>query len=122
MLITHALCQCACTVTRDELLRLQEEFKKIAKGDHDEHADTIDRSGFEKALKLVKVQESDQQILSRLFTLFDHSGDGQVNFKEFIVGVSAIVRGTLEEKLTCSSLVLFGQWCLLVGSVGLSLL
>lgn len=92
-----------CHFTREELLQLQEEFKKITKTDeaHAAH-ETIDRSGFEKALKLVKIHESDQQILSRLFTLFDHSGDGQINFKEFIVGVSAIVRGTLEEKLTFS--------------------
>lgn len=75
--------------------------KTVGDEAHAQH-ETIDRAGFEKALKLVKIQETDQQILTRLFTLFDHSGDGQINFKEFIVGVSAIVRGTLEEKLTFS--------------------
>ena len=102
---TRACCVACCAVTRDELLKLQQEFQKLSKDHAGNHA-TIDRSGFEKALALVKVRESDQEILGRLFTLFDHSGDGQINFKEFIVGVSAIVRGTLEEKLqcTCSSL------------------
>lgn len=90
-----------CHFTRDELLKLQQEFQKLSKDHAGNHA-TIDRSGFEKALALVKVRESDQEILGRLFTLFDHSGDGQINFKEFIVGVSAIVRGTLEEKLQFS--------------------
>lgn len=90
-----------CHFTRDELLQLQTEFNKLSKKSHD-HTHTIDRAGFEKALQLVKVRESDQEILGRLFTLFDHSGDGLINFKEFIVGTSAIVRGTLEEKLQFS--------------------
>lgn len=96
-------CACVCgpPVSRDELLKLQTEFQKLAKTNAD-HSHTIDRAGFEKALQLVKIAESDQEILGRLFTLFDHSGDGQINFKEFIVGVSAIVRGTLEEKLQCA--------------------
>ena len=98
------LCLCAPPVSRDELLQLQGEFQKLAKKKAD-HTHTIDRAGFEKALQLVKIAESDQEILGRLFTLFDHSGDGQINFKEFIVGVSAIVRGTLEEKLQCAWLL-----------------
>lgn len=91
-----------CHFTRDELLLLQKEFQKVAKKKGKDHTNTVDRAGFEKALKLVKIKESDQEILGRLFTLFDHSGDGLINFKEFIVGTSAIVRGTLEEKLQFS--------------------
>lgn len=99
---------CGPPVSRDELLKLQTEFQKLAKTNAD-HSHTIDRAGFEKALQLVKIAESDQEILGRLFTLFDHSGDGQINFKEFIVGVSAIVRGTLEEKLQCACRLAFRQ-------------
>lgn len=87
--------------TRDELLSLQKEFLRVAKASGD-NENTITRAQFHDALHIVKVEESDKELLDRLFTMFDDTGDGQINFKEFVCGVSTILRGTLEEKLTCA--------------------
>lgn len=85
--------------SRDELMALQKQFGKLAHGS--ENAHTVNRAQFHEALEIVGLHEKDKEILDRLFTLFDESGDGQVNFKEFVVGVSTVLRGTIEEKLTC---------------------
>uniref|UniRef100_A0A7S1C8Q8 EF-hand domain-containing protein n=1 Tax=Bicosoecida sp. CB-2014 TaxID=1486930 RepID=A0A7S1C8Q8_9STRA len=87
--------------TRDELLALQKEFLRLAKTNTD-NENTINRKQFHDALHIVKVEESDKELLDRLFTMFDDTGDGQINFKEFVCGISTILRGTLEEKLTFS--------------------
>ena len=39
---------------------------------------TITRHEFQEALSYVGIQESDQEILDRLFTMFDKMGDNQV--------------------------------------------
>lgn len=71
---------------------------------------------------------ADKEILDRLFTLVDELGDNEINFKvwgqclfllatclaasspwacacvqEFITGIAPIVRGTLVEKLNCTT-------------------
>ena len=93
---------------------------------------TITRHEFQEALSYVGIQESDQEILDRLFTMFDKMGDNQVthpgatpsarsahargrertrttrpisprpvcsaqiNFREFIVGISPLAKGTVQ--------------------------
>ena len=46
--------------------------------------------------------ESDAEILDRLFTMFDKTGDNQVNFKEFSVGIAPLISGDVTEKLQFS--------------------
>mmetsp|Transcript_9167 Transcript_9167/g.21745 ORF Transcript_9167/g.21745 Transcript_9167/m.21745 type:complete len:205 (-) Transcript_9167:297-911(-) len=87
--------------TRDELLDLQKQFLRLAHTTGD-NENTITKEQFQEALHIVKVEESDKELLNRLFVMFDDTGDGQINFKEFVCGVSTILRGTLEEKLTFS--------------------
>ena len=53
-------------------------------------------------LESAGIVESDQQILDRLFTLFDETGDGQINFREFVCGISVIMRGNIKDKLEFS--------------------
>jgi Ca2+-binding EF-hand superfamily protein len=60
---------------------------------------TITRHEFQEALSYVNIQESDQEILDRLFTMFDKMGDNQINFREFIVGISPLAKGTVQDKL-----------------------
>jgi hypothetical protein len=46
---------------------------------------------------------ADKAILDRVFTLCDETGDEQINFKEFVVGIAPIVRGSIIEKLQCAA-------------------
>ena len=48
------------------------------------------------------VDESDRDIYDRLFTLFDKTGGGQVLFKDFIVGLTPIMKGSFDERLLCA--------------------
>lgn len=59
----------------------------------------LSRSSFREALSTVGVVESDTEILDRLFTMFDKSGDDQVNFREFLVGISPLVTGDVQSKI-----------------------
>jgi len=84
-----------------ELLAMQDEFRKLA-GESSDNDTTINKDQFATALKSVGIQESDCDILNRLFILFDHTGDGQLNYKEFICGVSTILRGEISDRLNFS--------------------
>mmetsp|Transcript_1489 Transcript_1489/g.2277 ORF Transcript_1489/g.2277 Transcript_1489/m.2277 type:complete len:173 (+) Transcript_1489:507-1025(+) len=77
---------------------MQKEFFKLAE-QSSESEFTINRSQFAEALKIVAIKAADQEILDKLFTLFDKTGDGQVNFRQFVIGASVLVKGTTEEKL-----------------------
>lgn len=68
LLFLHACV--AAPVDKDELLELQKQFQKLSKKDH-KNDTTITRKQFHEALKLVKVEATDTEILDRLFTLFD---------------------------------------------------
>lgn len=45
--------------------------------------------------------ESDTEILDRLFSMFDKTGNDQINYKEFVGGLAPLCHGTVEEKLHC---------------------
>ena len=83
-----------------ELLALQRKFSELAKREGNPH--TITRGEFREALEIVNVSESDTEILDRLFTMYDKTGDDQVNFREFIVGVSPLITGDVVSKLNFS--------------------
>lgn len=51
--------------------------------------------------------ESDTEILDRLFSMFDKTGNDQINYKEFVGGLAPLCHGTVEEKLACKS---FSVW------------
>jgi len=40
--------------------------------------------------------------MERLFRVFDHNQSGNINFKEFILGMSVITRGSAVEKFKLS--------------------
>ncbi|KAG9399836.1 hypothetical protein AC1031_011257 [Aphanomyces cochlioides] len=40
-----------------------------------------------------------QALASRLYGIFDQDGNGQIDFREFILGLHSLVQGTLDEKL-----------------------
>eukprot|EP01029_Cantina_marsupialis_P021825 TRINITY_DN528661_c0_g1_i1.p1 TRINITY_DN528661_c0_g1~~TRINITY_DN528661_c0_g1_i1.p1 ORF type:complete len:153 (+),score=26.51 TRINITY_DN528661_c0_g1_i1:58-516(+) len=82
---------------RDELKELQVAFRALCSKRGNQF--TVTRAEFSEVLATVGIDESDKVILDRLFTLFDTSGDGQINFRDFIVGMSTLIRGDVTEKL-----------------------
>lgn len=47
--------------------------------------------------------ESDTEILDRLFSMFDKTGNDQINYKEFVAGLAPLCHGNVEEKLARES-------------------
>ena len=98
-----------------ELLALQRKFNDFAQREGNPH--TITRSEFREALESVGVTESDTEILDRLFTMFDKTGDDQVNFREFVVGISPLITGKYSchgERTEIGIVLCFRfWWCLL---------
>ena len=104
----------------------QTKFMELAKTEG--NPNTITRHEFQEALSYVGIQESDQEILDRLFTMFDKMGDNQVtlqlstrvppsgsssaarfsvtqiNFREFIVGISPLAKGTVQVRVAAAVL------------------
>jgi hypothetical protein len=57
----------------------------------------IDRNQFKAALGF-----KDSLFLNRMFMLFDTDGDGQINFEEFVTGISMMCEsGDFTEKVQC---------------------
>lgn len=77
---------------RAELLALRNRLLRS-------RARAVDRETWETAQEACAIDESDREIYERLFTLYDKRGTGNVNMKEFLVGLATIVNGNLEERL-----------------------
>lgn len=54
-----------------------------------------------EALEMVNIMESDTEILDRLFSMFDKTGNDQLNYKEFVSGLAPLCHGTVDEILAC---------------------
>lgn len=67
-------------------------------------ADTSEcsRPEFEDALKTVeKFEESDLELFSRLFVMFDNTGESRIPVKEYLAGVGGcLYSGSVQDKLT----------------------
>jgi Ca2+-binding EF-hand superfamily protein len=53
-----------------------------------------------EALQFVGISESDKEILDRLFTMFDKTGDNQVSYHEFVVAICPFISGEALDKVT----------------------
>eukprot|EP01006_Ploeotia_vitrea_P053697 TRINITY_DN67807_c4_g1_i1.p2 TRINITY_DN67807_c4_g1~~TRINITY_DN67807_c4_g1_i1.p2 ORF type:complete len:320 (-),score=171.98 TRINITY_DN67807_c4_g1_i1:113-1072(-) len=86
----------------DDVRKLYEVFQQLAAESDD--PELIQRSQFEKALKTVGVDIDDRaaELVSRWFTAFDNTQNGAIDFTEFILGLSAISKGSPKEKLQFS--------------------
>ena len=87
-------------IDKRELLGLQRQFHSLAQ--REGNPNTISREEFQEALAQVSIVESDAEILDRLFTMFDKTGDNQVNFREFVVGIAPLISGDVADKLQFS--------------------
>ncbi|KAG7228475.1 hypothetical protein INR49_007648 [Caranx melampygus] len=81
------------TVDADEIKRLGKRFKKL----------DLDNSGSLSVEEFMSLPELQQNpLVQRVIDIFDTDGNGEVDFKEFIEGVSQFsVKGDKEQKLRC---------------------
>ena len=82
-------------VTTEEIQRLYKRFLKIDKN----NSGTIDKEEF---LAIPGLQNN--PLAARMMDIFDADGGGDVDFKEFIKGLSAFsTKGNQMEKLKCKN-------------------
>eukprot|EP00033_Pygsuia_biforma_P001865 GCRY01002085.1.p1 GENE.GCRY01002085.1~~GCRY01002085.1.p1 ORF type:complete len:273 (+),score=36.70 GCRY01002085.1:118-819(+) len=87
----------------NELKNLHNMFMELAAKTPNKHL--LSRSEFEEAVSSVfvlKDTEKRKEFLDLLFKEFDVNGDGLINFKEYISGLSVFGRGTFKERAMLS--------------------
>jgi Ca2+-binding EF-hand superfamily protein len=84
-------------VEKREIAALLSKFKEVSA--REGSLNMISRTDFTEALNVVGINQNDADILDRLFTMYDKSGDDQINYKDFIVGIAPLISGTHVEKI-----------------------
>jgi Ca2+-binding EF-hand superfamily protein len=84
-------------IEKRELAALLNKFKDIAS--REGNASMLKRSEFGESLSIVGINQNDADILDRLFTMYDKSGDDQINYREFCVGIAPLISGSHVEKI-----------------------
>ncbi|KAI4787696.1 hypothetical protein KUCAC02_036303 [Chaenocephalus aceratus] len=80
-------------IDADEIKRLGKRFKKLDR-------DNSGSLSVEEFMSLPELQQN--PLVQRVIDIFDTDGNGEVDFKEFIEGVSQFsVKGDKEQKLRC---------------------
>jgi Ca2+-binding EF-hand superfamily protein len=82
-------------IEKRELQALRLRFKELSKAN-----DEITRKEFSDALIYIGINPNDADILDKLFTMFDKVGNDQVNWKDYLVGVSPLITGDFQEKIS----------------------
>jgi Ca2+-binding EF-hand superfamily protein len=59
----------------------------------------ISRTSFTEVLTECSINQNDVDILDRLFTMYDKTGDDLILYKDFIVGVSPFITGSYMDKI-----------------------
>mmetsp|Transcript_3095 Transcript_3095/g.9055 ORF Transcript_3095/g.9055 Transcript_3095/m.9055 type:complete len:200 (+) Transcript_3095:220-819(+) len=85
-------------VERKELNGMRAKFAEAAKASGG-NPNSVSKDEFSRAIDELGISPQDVEILDRLFTMFDKMGDGRINYREFIVGVSPLARGDVADKL-----------------------
>lgn len=82
---------------RSELLMMRRQLLEGSrrKGDG-KHAPRKEFHAVETALML---EESDQEIFDRLFTLFDKTGGGRVVIQDFVCGLAVVTKGQTKDRM-----------------------
>ena len=84
--------------TREELTFMVKQFGEFA--EQTEPKNCMDREQFLAGLEILGTHETDQEILDKMFTLYDETGDEIVPYKEFCCGASILTRGNLNDKIS----------------------
>ena len=80
-----------------ELLAMRKHMSDAARKNADPKF--VTRKQFHAAETAVTIDDSDREIFDRLFTLFDKTGAGTVQWREFLTGLSLITKGDAQERL-----------------------
>eukprot|EP01039_Chlorochromonas_danica_P000257 gene257-276_t len=80
-----------------EIAALLTKFKEMST--REGTPNMINRTDFSEALNIIGINQNDADILDRLFTMYDKSGDDQIQYKDFIVGIAPMISGTHVEKI-----------------------
>jgi Ca2+-binding EF-hand superfamily protein len=80
-----------------ELANLQSKLREIAS--REGSPTTVNRTEFAEALHVIGINQNDSDILDKLFTMFDKTGDDVINYRDFIVGIAPLISGTPNDKL-----------------------
>lgn len=84
-------------IEKREIAALLSKFREVAARENS--LNMISRTDFTEALNVVGINQNDADILDRLFTMYDKSGDDQINYKDFIVALAPLISGTHVEKI-----------------------
>ena len=96
-------------IEKAELTELSKKMAELVQGNINSAATAtaidptslITKSQLEQSLKsIAKFDQSDTELFTSLFTMFDNSGEGVINYKEFMTGIAGcLVTGSLNDKL-----------------------
>jgi len=84
----------------DDVNNLYKSFQKLAAQTDD--PDMIQKSQFKQVLAKTKFSKSDDAQLARLFAFFDKADDKKISFREYVLGLSVMCKGTPQEKFKLS--------------------
>ena len=84
-------------IERREIATLLNKFRDAAA--RDGNPNMIRRAQFTECLGLVGINQNDADIFDRLFTMYDKTGDDQIVYKDFVMGICPLISGTHNEKI-----------------------
>jgi Ca2+-binding EF-hand superfamily protein len=84
-------------IEKREVAALLSKFREY--GAREGNPNMIRRAQFSECLGLVGINQNDADIFDRLFTMYDKTGDDQIVFKDFIMGICPLVSGSHTEKI-----------------------
>jgi Ca2+-binding EF-hand superfamily protein len=80
--------------TITEVKKMRGDFAKFAGDDA-----SLSRESFGKLLKLSFPKLTDENLLERLYSVFDANDSDSIDFNEFCLGLTRLLKGTVNEKL-----------------------
>jgi Ca2+-binding EF-hand superfamily protein len=85
-------------IEANEIAVILNELRNLSKA---KSSESFDKSEVDAALnKVEKLEASDLELFSKLFTLYDVKGDGTVNYKDYMSGIAGcLLTGKMIEKL-----------------------
>ena len=78
---------------------LRKELQEAAQKHAGTNKKMVARKDFDHAMVTLNFEDSDVEIFDRLFTLFDKTGAGKVNYHEVVISLAPLVPGTLNDRL-----------------------
>ena len=95
----RAVAYTTANIETEELTQLTEAMVAVSKVSG--NIGNVTRAEFEENLKTItKLEASDTELLTSIFTMFDTSGEGVVVIKEYIAGIAgSLTNGTSADKL-----------------------